>query len=132
MTKKGFINGYIEGLGSIMQNLPIDNIEEGWMALDIGPETIAKFKEELNKAKTILWFGPIGVFEMEKFATGTKEIANTIAKSSATSIIGGGDSAAAVDTLKLQDKMTLVSSGGGASLTLVEGNKLPAIEILKN
>lgn len=110
----------------------VDAIELGWMALDLGPETIRLYQEQLKRARTILWFGPIGVFEMEKFAQGTRAIAQTIAQLKVTSIIGGGDSANAVQSLGLEDKMTLVSTGGGASLTLVEGNTLPALEALKS
>lgn len=111
--------------------VPIDKIEKGWMALDIGPESIKEYCDILKNAKTILWFGPIGVFEFEKFANGTKEIANVLANSNAVTIIGGGDSATAVKKLGLADKMTFVSSGGGASLQLVEKGTLPAIEVLK-
>ncbi|PIZ71580.1 phosphoglycerate kinase [Candidatus Peregrinibacteria bacterium CG_4_10_14_0_2_um_filter_43_11] len=109
----------------------IDQIEEGWMALDIGPKTIEKYSPYLQSAKTILWFGPIGVFEMEPFANGTRVIARAMAESPAITIIGGGDSAGAVSQLGLEEKMTLVSTGGGASLQMIEGKKLPAIEILK-
>jgi len=113
------------------ETVPISGIKDGWMALDIGPETIKAYKEELQKAKTILWFGPIGVFEMEKFSDGTKEIAKTLGESLATTIIGGGDSASAVEKFSSPDKMDLVSTGGGASLTLIEGKPLAAIEVLK-
>jgi len=109
----------------------IEKIKEGWMVLDLGPETIASYKQELEKAKTILWFGPLGVFEMEKFSKGTKEIAQTLANSSAVTIIGGGDSASAVNSLGFADKMSLVSTGGGASLKLYTTGTLIAIEALK-
>jgi 3-phosphoglycerate kinase len=109
----------------------IDNIDPDWMALDIGPETIAKFKEELADAKTIVWNGPIGVFEFDKFAQGTKEIASALAESEATTIVGGGDSGAAVEKLGLKDKITLVSSGGGASLKMFEGKELVALKALE-
>jgi phosphoglycerate kinase len=109
----------------------VDAVEDGWMALDIGPETIKIYVEALKKAKTILWFGPIGVFEMKKFSLGTEKIGEAIAESEAISIVGGGDSASAVEKLGLKDKMTLVSTGGGASLRLFEGEELPAIKILK-
>ena len=109
----------------------VENIENGWMALDMGPKTIEKYVGILNNAKTILWFGPFGVFEMEAFAGGTKEIGNAIANSNAVSIIGGGDTAGAVKKLGLEDKMTLVSTGGGASLTMIEGKELPALTVLK-
>ncbi len=109
----------------------VSNIENGWMALDMGPKTIEKYVGILNDAKTILWFGPVGVFEMDVFANGTKEIGNTIANSDAISIIGGGDTAGAVKKLGLADKMTLVSTGGGASLTMIEGKELPALAILR-
>jgi len=106
------------------------SIEEGWMALDIGPESSQTFAEELEKAQTILWFGPIGVFELPPFANGTTQIGEAIAKNPGTTIIGGGDSASAVKKLGLSEKMTLVSTGGGASLQMIEGNPLPALELL--
>lgn len=109
----------------------VDSIEDGWMALDIGPKTRAKYIEALKKAKTILWFGPIGVFEMAPFAEGTKAIGEAIAKIKGVSIVGGGDSASAVKKLGLADKMTLVSTGGGASLEMIEGKKLPGLAILE-
>ncbi|MFC1723708.1 phosphoglycerate kinase [Nanoarchaeota archaeon] len=110
----------------------IDTIKPGWMALDIGPESTKHYTDILQDAKTIIWNGPIGVFEFANFAEGTKAIANTLAESEATTIVGGGDSASAVDTLGLSEKMTLVSSGGGASLTLFEGKPLVAIKALDN
>ncbi|MBN1157420.1 phosphoglycerate kinase [Candidatus Woesearchaeota archaeon] len=109
----------------------VDSIEKGWMALDIGPETISNYKKILRKAKTIVWNGPMGVFEMETFSKGTKELAEFIAELDATTIIGGGDTASAIESSGLADRMSLVSSGGGASLTLLEGKKLVAIEALK-
>lgn len=113
------------------QIVSIDQIPPAWMALDIGPRTIEKYKAALKTAKTILWFGPIGVFEWEAFANGTKFIAEAMIKSGAATLVGGGDSGAAVAKLGLQDQMTLVSTGGGASLMLVEGKELPAIKILE-
>jgi phosphoglycerate kinase len=96
----------------------VDSIDKDWMALDIGPETIKRFRQEIANAKTVIWNGPIGVFEFDKFATGTKEIAGAMAGSSAVTIVGGGDSGAAVEKLGMKDKLTLVSSGGGVSLEL--------------
>ena len=113
------------------KEVPVDLVEDGWMALDIGTATIEKYKQEISAAKTILWFGPIGVFEMEKFANGTREIGNAIAQSEGVSIVGGGESASAVEAMGLEDKMTLVSTGGGASLKMIEGKELPAIKILE-
>jgi len=109
----------------------IDNITEGWQALDSGgPETLAKYKEILQKAKTITWNGPIGVFEFNKFAGGTIELAKIIAESNARSIIGGGESAAAIKKAGVENKMTHISTGGGASLMFMEGKPLPGIEAL--
>ena len=107
-------------------------IPEGWEGFDVGPKTIEMFKEELQKAKTVVWNGPLGLFEFDQFAIGTNEIAETLSKIDATTIIGGGDSAAAVRKAGLQDKMTHISTVGGASLEFLEGKKLPVIECLQD
>ena len=105
------------------------DIPEGFMGLDIGPKTVSLFSDALKSAKTVIWNGPMGVFEMENFAQGTKEIARVLAGlNDATTIIGGGDSAAAVNILGFGDKMSHISTGGGASLEFLEGKKLPGVE----
>ena len=105
-------------------------IPEGWEGFDIGEKTIEMFKEELKNAKTVIWNGPLGLFEFDQFAIGTNEIAKDLATLNVTTIIGGGDSAAAVEKAGLGDKMTHISTGGGASLEFLEGKKLPGIEAL--
>jgi len=105
-------------------------INNGWQAVDIGSATIALYREEIAKAKTILWNGPVGIFEIPDFAEGTIAIAEALAQSSATTIIGGGDSVTAVKQAGLADKMTFISTGGGASLELLEGRELPGVAAL--
>lgn len=109
------------------------HIEEGWQGLDIGPATCELYRNAIIEAKTVIWNGPMGVFEMEKFATGTKSVAEslTLAKG-ATTIVGGGDSVAAVTQLGYADKVSHVSTGGGASLELLEGKVLPGIDCLND
>lgn len=106
------------------------DIPDGWEGLDIGPDTIAKFKEILKTAKTVMWNGPLGVCEFSKYEVGTKEIATELGNIDAVTIIGGGDSAAAIEKLGLADKMTHISTGGGASLEFLEGKSLPGIDCL--
>lgn len=108
-------------------------IPEEWEGFDIGPETIKLYTEELQKAKTVLWNGPVGLFEFDQFAVGTNAIANCLANlTDCTTIIGGGDSAAAVTKAGLADKMSHISTGGGASLEFIEGKKLPGIECIQD
>lgn len=107
-------------------------IPDEWEGFDIGEKTIEMFKNELQSAKTVIWNGPLGLFEFDQFAIGTNEIAKTLADLDATTIIGGGDSAAAVTKAGLADKMTHISTGGGASLEFLEGKKLPGIECLQD
>jgi 3-phosphoglycerate kinase len=137
----------------IMFLLPVDNIEtdefkagahsrntpllskelgitEGWEAVDIGSATVRLYETEIEKAKTVLWNGPVGVFEIPDFANGTRALAEALARSSAKSIIGGGDSVTAVKQFGLADRMTFISTGGGASLELLEGKTLPGVAAL--
>lgn len=112
--------------------VPWTEIPDGWEGFDIGTKTIEMFSEELKNAKTVVWNGPVGLFEFDQFAIGTSSIAKVLSEIDATTIIGGGDSAAAVKKAGLEDKMTHISTGGGASLEFLEGKKLPGIECLLN
>ena len=102
-------------------------IPDGWMGLDIGPKTAELYAEAVKEAKTVVWNGPMGAFEMPNFADGTKKMAKALADTDAVTIIGGGDSAAAVNQLGYGDKMTHISTGGGASLEFLEGKELPGV-----
>jgi phosphoglycerate kinase len=110
------------------QTVSIESIPDGWMGLDIGPDSVKVFQDALADCNAVIWNGPMGVFEFDKFAVGTEAIANTLAeKSDAITIIGGGDSVAAVEKVGVADKMSHISTGGGASLELLEGKQLPGI-----
>ena len=114
------------------KTVPWTEIPDGWEGFDIGTKTIEMFSEELKNAKTVVWNGPVGLFEFDQFAIGTSSIAKVLSEIDATTIIGGGDSAAAVKKAGLEDKMTHISTGGGASLEFLEGKKLPGIECLQD
>ncbi len=104
-----------------------DEVPEGWLGLDIGPETRERFARIIVAAKTIFWNGPMGVFEWEPFAGGTRAVAEAVASADAYSVVGGGDSVRAIQELGLADKIAWVSTGGGASLELLEGKVLPGV-----
>ena len=110
----------------------IKEIPEGWMGLDIGPETAKLYADEVKKAGTVVWNGPMGVFEFEAFAGGTKAVAQAMAESGATTVVGGGDSASAIKQFGLEDKITHISTGGGASLEFLEGKVLPGVAVLQD
>ncbi len=114
------------------QIVDVDKVPAGWRIMDIGPKSIAAFKAALNGARLIVWNGPMGVFEMPKFAEGTFAIAKLLAESGATTVIGGGDSASAVKKAGVSKKMTHVSTGGGASLEFLEGRELPGVAALQD
>jgi phosphoglycerate kinase len=107
--------------------VPADTVPEGWLGLDIGPETRVAYAEKIAEARTLFWNGPMGVFEWRRFAAGTEAVALAVAESSAWSVVGGGDSVRAVQELGLADRISWVSTGGGASLELLEGKELPGV-----
>ncbi len=117
---------------AVTKIVKVENIPADMMGVDTGPESLKVFKEEIKKAGTIVWNGPVGVFEIPKFAKGTNEVAKALAESKAVTIIGGGDSASAVEKAGCADKMTHISTGGGASLEFLEGKELPGIAVLQD
>ena len=114
------------------QTLPLGDVPAGWRVLDIGPETVKAFGAEIAKAGTIVWNGPMGVFEFPRFAEGTYAVAKAVADSGAVSIIGGGDSVSAINQSGLSDKITHISTGGGASLEMLEGLELPGVALISD
>jgi phosphoglycerate kinase len=112
--------------------IPAGPVPEGWRILDIGPETIENYRKIVLGAKTIVWNGPMGVFEFPKFAIGTIEMAKAVAECPGTTIVGGGDSVAAVNQSGESDRITHISTGGGASLEMLEGTVLPGYAILQD
>ncbi len=110
----------------------VEDIEEGWMGLDIGPKTAEIFCDVVKSAKTVVWNGPLGVFEVPPFDEGSRKVAQCLAQTSAVKIIGGGDTAAMIAKFGLEDKMTHISTGGGASLEFLEGKELPGIAVLED
>jgi phosphoglycerate kinase len=114
-----------------VKTVPVDGIPDNWIALDIGPQTSDLYAKAIAKAGTIVWNGPMGVFEMEKFAQGTQAVARAIAESTAFSIVGGGDTGLAAKQCKVIDQLSYISTGGGAFLHLMEGKQLPGVAALE-
>jgi phosphoglycerate kinase len=114
------------------KTMPVGNVPAGWRVMDIGPETVKAFSALIAKAGTVVWNGPMGVFEMEPFANGTFALAKAVAESKADSIVGGGDSVSALQQSGLADKITHISTGGGASLEMLEGKLLPGLAALQD
>jgi phosphoglycerate kinase len=113
-----------------LRTTAINETAEDEAGYDIGPETIKKYRHEISQAKTVVWNGPMGIFENDSFATGTKELAQAVAESTATTIVGGGDSVAAVNQAGVADRISHVSTGGGASLEFLSGIELPGVKAL--
>ena len=116
--------------GANTKTVSVDNIPDDMMGLDIGPKTVKMYEEAITNANTVFWNGPMGVFEFPSFEAGTCGVAQAVASSNATSIIGGGDSVAAIKKFKLQDSVSFISTGGGASMRLLEGKDLPGVSAL--
>jgi phosphoglycerate kinase len=117
--------------GQPLRVFPAENVEAGWIAVDIGPQTVEKFSERIRGSGTVVWNGPMGIFEIKDFSAGTKAIGEAIATSGAYTLVGGGDTAAAVDALGLAGRYSHVSTGGGATLEYLEGKELPGVAVLK-
>jgi phosphoglycerate kinase len=117
--------------GQELRIFPAHAVEPGWIALDIGPQSVALFGERMRGAGTIVWNGPMGVFEIPEFGAGTRGVGEAIASSGAYTLVGGGDTAAAIDALGLAGRFTWVSTGGGATLEYLEGRELPGVAVLK-
>jgi phosphoglycerate kinase len=120
------------GAEAKVRTVSVKDIEPDWKIVDIGPRTVSNFSEELKRCKTIFWNGPMGIYEIPQFARGTQAMARLLASLKATTIIGGGSTAEVVTEMKLADKMTFVSTGGGASLRFLGGGRLPGVEVLLN
>jgi phosphoglycerate kinase len=114
------------------KTVPVGPVPDGWRILDIGPDTVAEYRKTILASKTVVWNGPMGVFEMPNFAVGTFQVAQAVADSGTTSIVGGGDSVAAINQSGLADKITHISTGGGASLEMLEGLALPGVAALQD
>jgi 3-phosphoglycerate kinase len=117
---------------AVGKNVSIDEIPDDWEGMGIGSETTEAYKAEISKAATIFWNGPMGVFEFKNFERSTKEISTAIAESDAVTVVGGGDTLAAIKKFGLEDRFTHVSSGGGASMEFLEGKTLPGIAVLQD
>jgi phosphoglycerate kinase len=113
--------------GAESRVLPYDSLPDGWLGLDIGPATRERFAEKIRAARTVFWNGPMGVFEWPRFAAGTKAVAEAVADADAFTVVGGGDSVRAIQELGLADRISWISTGGGASLELLEGKELPGV-----
>ena len=114
------------------RTVPVENVSRDWKIVDIGPNTVAAFSQLIDNAGTIVWNGPMGIFEMPSFATGTRAVALALARSRAKTIVGGGDSVAAVEQAGLANQMNHISTGGGASLEFLEGRTLPGVAALQD
>src|SRR5262249_51401337 len=129
--QRALVTGDRRGAAALRRVLDGVEVPQGWMGLDIGPKTAARYARQIERAGSVFWNGPMGAFELEPFAGGTREVAQAVAHAAGVTVVGGGDSAAALARFGLEDRVDHLSTGGGATLRMVEGETLPGVHALE-